>query len=54
MKCIKCPYYECSPCFNKCNLLKWECCHENNNCLIVNEDGSINEDEYKKVEKYIW
>ena len=54
MKCLNCPYYECYPSSNKCNLLFWECYREQDKCKLVNDDGSINEEVYQKVEEYIW
>lgn len=54
MRCSKCPYYECYPDFNKCNLLCWECYREDSNCTLVNDDGAINEIEYEKAKKYMW
>lgn len=53
MKCCKCSYYKRSLNFNMCDLLNWECYRELNDCNVINDDGSINEVEYKKVIEYM-
>lgn len=46
MECRKCKYYYTnSQDFNECKLLHWECCREDENCTVVNDDGSINQKE---------
>lgn len=54
MKCNKCPYYERSTDYNRCKLLHFEYYREDNNCLVVNDDNSINEEEYEKAKEYMW
>jgi len=53
VKCQDCRFYEESPLFNECKLLKWECCRVSENCTCVNDDGTINEKEFKKAEEFI-
>lgn len=54
MKCCMCSYYKCSPDFNECTLLRWECYRESDNCIVVNDDGTLNEVEYERAKEYMW
>ena len=54
MRCCKCKYYysNCQD-FNTCTLLKWECSREIDDCKVINDDGTINKEEYDDVMQYM-
>lgn len=53
MNCNRCPQYRESPDFNECKLLGWECCRMPDNCKCVNDDGTINQEEFDKEMKHL-
>jgi hypothetical protein len=49
MKCYKCPFYRSSSIWNRCDLTESECFREPENCSLVNDDGTVNQEEYNKA-----
>ena len=51
MKCIDCPHYTDGYMFNRCGVTGDEYYKADDNCTLVNEDGSLNYDnEFVKME----
>ena len=54
MKCNRCPfYYNNYQDFNECKLLHWECSREADNCTIVNDNGTVNQNELDKIKEFL-
>lgn len=50
MECYKCHHYESQPLWNCCKLTQSECFRTLDDCDLINDDGSINnEHEYFKA-----
>jgi hypothetical protein len=45
MKCSKCPFYHSEYTFNLCKVTDAECFRQQDNCKLVNDDGTINGNE---------
>lgn len=49
MECNGCPYYKSGFQYNACGITESENFHQQENCTLVNDDGSVNfEDDYFK------
>lgn len=49
MRCCNCKYYESGCTYNRCNVIGDEYFHMQNDCKLVNDDNTINENELKKA-----
>jgi hypothetical protein len=49
MKCSKCPYYKSNPTWNRCEVTDSECFYITEDCIFVNDDGTLNKEEYEKI-----
>jgi len=48
MKCSKCPYYSEGCMSNECRLVGWENSRTLEDCRLVNDDGTVNQEELSK------
>jgi hypothetical protein len=49
MKCSKCPYYKGGYMWNGCNITGDECFRMLDDCTLVNDDGTVNQEELDKI-----
>jgi hypothetical protein len=53
MKCKKCPWYEEGINYNHCKRFRFEYYKVFENCILVNDDGSDNEEELEKAGEWL-
>lgn len=49
MKCLNCNFYKQGHMWNRCDLLDFEYFHTIQNCVFVNDDQTINNEELDKA-----
>ena len=49
MRCEYCNFYKREYMWNQCSLLEVECFHTTTNCLFVNDDQTVNKEEFEKA-----